>query len=156
MEPVFRAIGCYLLLLFIVRLSGKRGLAQVTIFDLILLLLISQTVGQIGDDSSLTTAAIIAITLVVINRANDTIAHRWADMSHVLEDAPLILIENGVVHEDRMTRMKIRLDDILENGRLDEGVERLDQIKHATLERSGAISIIAKERDDEGEGSAAG
>jgi uncharacterized membrane protein YcaP (DUF421 family) len=156
MEPVFRAIGCYLLLLFIVRLSGKRGLAQVTIFDLILLLLISQTVGQIGDDSSLTTAAIIAITLVVINRANDTIAHRWADMSHVLEDAPLILIENGVVHEDRMTRMKVRLDDILENGRLEEGVERLDQIKHATLERSGAISIIAKERQDEGEGSAGG
>jgi uncharacterized membrane protein YcaP (DUF421 family) len=46
MEPVLRAIGCYLLLLFVVRLSGKRGLAQVTIFDLILLLLISQTVGQ--------------------------------------------------------------------------------------------------------------
>jgi uncharacterized membrane protein YcaP (DUF421 family) len=88
----------------------------------------------------------------VINRANDTVAHRWADMSHVLEDAPLVLIENGVVHEDRMTRMKIRLDDILENGRLDEGVERLDQIKHAILERSGAISIIAKDGKDEGEG----
>ncbi len=73
-----------------------------------------------------------------------------------MEDAPLILIENGVVHEDRMTRMKVRLDDILENGRLDEGVERLDQIKHAVLERSGAISIIAKERDDEGEGSVSG
>jgi uncharacterized membrane protein YcaP (DUF421 family) len=156
MEPVLRAIGCYLLLLFIVRLSGKRGLAQVTIFDLVLLLLISQTVGQalIGNDSSLATAAIITITLVVINRANDTLAHRWADMSHVLEDAPLVLIENGVVHEDRMTRMKIRLDDILENGRLDESVERLDQIKHAILERSGAISIIAKEGEDEGEGSA--
>ena len=158
MEPVLRAIGCYLLLLFIVRLSGKRGLAQVTIFDLVLVLLISQTVGQalIGNDSSLTTAAIITITLVVINRANDTVAHRWADMSHVLEDAPLVLIENGVVHEDRMARMKIRLDDILENGRLDEGVERLDQIKHAILERSGAISIIAKQGEDEGEGSAGG
>jgi uncharacterized membrane protein YcaP (DUF421 family) len=110
MEPVLRAIGCYLLLLFVVRLSGKRGLAQVTIFDLVLLLLISQTVGQalIGNDSSLTTAAIITITLVVINRANDTLAHRWADMSHVLEDAPLVLIENGVVHEDRITRMKAR------------------------------------------------
>src|SRR3954453_14935053 len=139
MESVLRAIGCYLLLLFVVRLSGKRGLAQVTIFDLVLLLRISQTVGQalIGNDSSLTTAAIITVTLVVINRANDTVAHRWADMSHVLEDAPLVLIENGVVHDDRMTRMKIRLDDILENGRLDEGVERLDQIKHAILERSG-------------------
>ena len=158
MEPVLRAIGCYLLLLFVVRLSGKRGLAQVTIFDLVLLLLISQTVGQalIGNDSSLTTAAIITVTLVVINRANDTVAHRWADMSHVLEDAPLILIENGVVHEDRMTRMKIRLDDILENGRQDEGLERLDQIKHAILERSGAISIIAKEGEDEGEESAGG
>jgi uncharacterized membrane protein YcaP (DUF421 family) len=150
MEPVLRAVGCYLLLLVVVRLSGKRGLAQVTIFDLVLLLLISQTVGQalLGNDSSLTTAAIITITLVVINRSNDTVAHRWADMSHVLEDAPLVLIENGVVHEDRMTRMKIRLDDVLENGRLDEGVERLDQIKHAILERSGAISIIAKDRED--------
>src|SRR5215218_4683638 len=135
MEPVLRAIGCYLLLLFIVRLSGKRGLAQVTIFDLVLLLLISQTVGQalIGNDSSLTTAAIITITLIVINRGNDT-----------------------VVHEARMARLQLRLDDILENGRLDEGVERLDQIKHAILERSGAISIIAKDSEDEGEGSAGG
>ena len=55
-----------------------------------------------------------------------------------------------------MARMKVRLDDILENGRLDESVERLDQIKHAILERSGAISIIAKQGEDEGEGSAGG
>ena len=144
MEPVLRALGCYLLLLIVVRLSGKRGLAQVTIFDLILLLLISQTVGQalIGSDSSLTTAAVVAVTLVVMNRVNDEAAHRWADASHVLEDAPLVLIENGHVHEDRMTRMKIRLDDVLETARLDEGLERLEQIKHAVLERSGAISII--------------
>jgi len=151
MEPVLRALGCYLLLLLIVRLSGKRGLAQVTIFDLILLLLISQTVGQalIGNDSSLTGAAIIAITLVVVNRVNDLAAHRWADASHVLEDAPLILIEDGHIHDDRLAKMKIRLDDILENGRVDEGVERLDQIKYAVLERSGAISIIARDGDDE-------
>ena len=71
MEPVLRALGCYLLLLIVVRLSGKRGLAQVTIFDLILLLLISQTVGQalIGDDSSLTTAAIITVTLLLVTAA---------------------------------------------------------------------------------------
>jgi uncharacterized membrane protein YcaP (DUF421 family) len=152
MEPVLRAVGCYLLLLLIIRLSGKRGLAQVTIFDLVLLLLISQAVGQalIGNDSSLTAAAIITITLVVLNRVNDWAAHRWADMSHVLEDAPLVLIEDGHVHEDRLTKMNIRLDDILENGRLDEGVERLDEIKHAVLERSGAISIIARSGDEGG------
>ena len=151
MEPVFRAIGCYLLLLIVVRLSGKRGLAQVTIFDLILLLLISQTVGQalIGNDSSMTTAAIITITLVVANRVNDSAAHRWADASHVLEDAPLMLIEDGHIHDDRLAKMKIRLDDILENGRIEEGVERLDQIKHAVLERSGAISIIARDGGDD-------
>jgi uncharacterized membrane protein YcaP (DUF421 family) len=147
MEPVLRAIGCYLLLLLIIRLSGKRGLAQITIFDLVLLLLISQAVGQalIGNDSSLTAAFVITVTLVVINRGNDWAAHRWADASHVLEDAPLVLIEDGHIHEDRLATMKIRLDDILENGRLDEGVERLDQIKHAVLERSGAISIITRD-----------
>ena len=150
MEPVLRALGCYLLLLIVVRLSGKRGLAQVTIFDLILLLLISPTVGQalIGNDSSLTTAAVITVTLVVINRASDAAAHRWADMSHVLEDAPLVLIENGHVHDERMAHMKVRLDDVLERARLDEGVERLEQIKHAILERSGAISIIPADADD--------
>src|SRR4051794_1630230 len=149
MEPVLRALGCYLLLLIVVRLSGQRGLAQITIFDLILLLLISQTVGQalIGDDLSLTTAAVIAITLIDINRVNDAAAHRWADMSHVLEDAPLVLIENGQVLDDRMAHMKIRNDDVLETARLDEGVERLEQIKHAILERSGAISIIPADDD---------
>ena len=152
MEPVLRTIGCYLLLLLIIRLSGKRGLSQVTIFDFILLLLISQAVGQalIGNDSSLTTAAIITITLVVVNRGNDWAAHRWADASHVLEDAPLVLIEDGDIHDDRLRKMKVRLDDILENGRIEEGVERLDQIKHAVLERSGAISIVVRDgRDDE-------
>jgi uncharacterized membrane protein YcaP (DUF421 family) len=151
MEPVLRAIGCYLLLLLIVRLSGKRGLAQVTIFDFVLLLLISQAVGQalVGNDSSLTTAAIITITLVVVNRVSDWAAHRWADASHVLEDAPLVLIEDGHIHDDRLRKMKIRLDDILENGRIEEGVERLDQIKHAVLERSGSISIIARAGDDD-------
>src|SRR3954447_707404 len=150
MEPVLRVIGCYLLLLLVVRLSGKRGLAQVTIFDLILLLLISQTVGNalIGDDSSLTTAAVITVMLVVINRVSDAAAHRWADMSHVLEDAPLVLIEDGQVLEDRMAHMKIRLDDVLETARLEEGVERLEQIKHAVLERNGAISIIPADADD--------
>ena len=76
MEPVLRALGCYLLVLFIVRLSGKRGLAQVTIFDFVVLLLISQAVGQalIGNDTSLTTAAIIAITLVVVNRSSISVS----------------------------------------------------------------------------------
>jgi uncharacterized membrane protein YcaP (DUF421 family) len=151
MEPVLRAVGCYLLLLLIVRLSGKRGLSQVTIFDFILLLLISQAVGQalIGNDSSLTAAAIITITLVVVNRVSDWAAHRWADASHVLEDAPLVLIEDGHIHDDRLRKMKIRLDDILENGRTEEGIERLDQIKHAVLERSGAISIISRDGEDD-------
>jgi uncharacterized membrane protein YcaP (DUF421 family) len=149
-EPVLRAIGCYLLLIVIIRISGKRGLAQITIFDLVLLLLISQTVGQalIGNDSSITGAAIIAVTLAVVNHVNDLVAHRWAEMSHVLDDAPLVLIQNGELYEDRLAQMKIRVDDILESARLDEGLERLDQVKHAVLERSGAISIIPRDGED--------
>src|SRR3954454_1301231 len=143
MEPVLRALGCYLLLLIVVRLSGKRGLAQVTIFDLILLLLISQTVGQalIGDDSSVTTAAVITITLVVINRVNDAAAHRWAAMSHVLEDAPLVLIENGQVHDDRLEQMKIRLDDVLETPGRDLDGELLEQMNDPVVEGTQPISI---------------
>jgi uncharacterized membrane protein YcaP (DUF421 family) len=53
-----------------------------------------------------------------------------------------------VVVVDRLAHMKIRLDDLLETARLDDGIERLEQIKHAILERSGAISIIPADAED--------
>lgn len=59
-------------------------------------------------------------------------------------DVPLVLIEDGYMFHDRMKKSRVSEDDILERAREQLGLERLDQIKYAVLERSGGISIIPK------------
>lgn len=93
---------------------------------------------------------IITITLVVIKRVDDTVAHHLGRHESRARGRAAGLIETGCIHEDRLGRMKIRIDGMLGNARRDEGVERLDQIKRAVLERSGAISVVPRDGDDAG------
>jgi uncharacterized membrane protein YcaP (DUF421 family) len=66
-------------------------------------------------------------------------------VERVLEDVPLIIVEHGRPLKDRMDRARVDEADVLEAAREVSGVERLDQIKYAVLERSGKISVITSE-----------
>ena len=146
MESVIRAFSIYLLLMVIFRLSGKRSLSDVTTFDFILLLIISEATQNalIGDDFSLTTSAIVIITLVTLDIALSLVTARSGKVEKLLSDVPTIVVEDGHPLEDRMAKLRVSLDDVLEQGRITQGVERLDQIKFAVVERSGAISVIPR------------
>ena len=146
MEPVLRAATVYLFLLLVIRLTGKRSLAQLTAFDLILLLIISEATQQalLGDDFSITTAAIVITTLRAIERLFDALAHRSARVDRWVNGVPLVIVEDGRVHRDRLAHLHITEDEILEQARQSQGLERLDQIKHAVVERTGTISIIPR------------
>lgn len=134
----------YAFLLAIFRLSGKRALAEVTLFDFITLLVMSEATQQAltGNDFSITNAMLIVLTLVVLNRIMDLASLRSRRLGRVLNDQPLILIENGRPMEDRMRRAEVDEQDILEQARGRQALERLEQIKWAILERDGSISII--------------
>ena len=148
MESVIRAAAVYLFLLIVFRLSGQRTLAQITTFDLVLLLIISEAIQQalIGNDNSMINAALIVLTLAGLNVALSVLKQRSKLAERVLEDVPLVLVSDGRVLQERMDKVRVDTDDILEAARESHGLERLDQIKMAVLERSGEISIIPRSR----------
>lgn len=144
MDSVFRAAAVYLILLVILRIAGKRTLAQITVFDFILVLIISEATQQalLGDDFSITGAAIVIATLVLLDIALSVLKQRSQRVDEIIDDIPVVIVDNGKLLLNRMNRARIDEQDILVAARELHGLERLDQIKYAVLERSGGISIV--------------
>lgn len=144
MDSVFRAAAVYLILLVILRIAGKRTLAQITVFDFILVLIISEATQQalLGDDFSITAAAVVIATLVLLDIALSVLKQRSNRLDEIIDDIPVVIVDNGKLLQDRMNRARIDEQDILVAARELHGLERLDQIKYAVLERSGGISIV--------------
>jgi uncharacterized membrane protein YcaP (DUF421 family) len=72
------------------------------------------------------------------------LAKRWPAFDNLVEDAPLVIVRNGELLPDRMHKERVDESDILEAAREYEGLERLEQIKYAILERTGQITIVPK------------
>lgn len=146
METILRAAAIYLIVWLVMRITGKRTLAQVTIFDFVLLLMVSQAGQQalLGDDLSLTNALLIIVTLVGIHLLFTAANYRWPVFDQFANDVPLVLIDDGRVLDERMRKSKVNEDDILEQARMAHGLERMDQIKYAVLERTGGISVVPR------------
>jgi uncharacterized membrane protein YcaP (DUF421 family) len=148
MNSVLRAFLIYGFLFVALRLSGKRTLAQVTPFDLVLLLIISEAVqnGMTQNDLSLTNSIVLVTTLVLLD-IGISFLKRNHRIGRVIESAPLIVVQNGEPLAERMAATRITEDDVLEAARMSHGLERMDQVKHAVLEPDGEISIIPRRRD---------
>lgn len=146
MDAVLRATAIYVGLLVIVRVSGKRTLAQITVFDFVLLLVVAEATqqGLLGDDVSVTNALLVILTLIGIERTADLLSVMSGRFDRLLEGGSVVILEDGRANDERLRKLRISLDDILEQARASQGVERLDQIKYAVVERSGSISIIPK------------
>ncbi|HWV24132.1 MAG TPA: YetF domain-containing protein [Thermomicrobiales bacterium] len=144
MDAVLRAASIYIFLLVIFRITGKRSLTEMTPFDLILLLIISETTQQamLGDDFSTTNAVLVICTLIGFEVASSIITFRFPRLSPILEDAPLILYANGKFQKEHMKKERITEADILRAARTNQGIYRLDQIKYAILEKTGEVSIL--------------
>ena len=148
MESVIRPVLVYLVLLLLLRLSGKRTLAQITSFDFVLLLTISNATQQalIGEDNSMVHGAIMVATLIGLNYVMQLLKQRSKWFERVLDDIPLVIVADGKPLKDRMHKARVDEDDVLDAARQSCGLEHMDQIRHAILERDGQISIIPRSR----------
>jgi uncharacterized membrane protein YcaP (DUF421 family) len=150
MDTVIRAACIYFVLLIILRFAaGRRTLAQATPFDLVLLLIISETIQQAfidGEDSSVTSALIAIVTLVGIDVLLAQVKSKWHGLAKFLDGSPMVLVENGKLLETRMRYSRVDEDEIMEAARSLHGLTSLDQIKYAILETSGEISVVPKNR----------
>jgi uncharacterized membrane protein YcaP (DUF421 family) len=144
METVLRCAAIYFFLLIVFRVSGKRTLSEMSSFEFVVLLIISETTQQalIDSDHSITNAAVAILTLIGLSIVLSMLKQRFPSSEPVLEGIPVLLVENGHLQLDRMKQARVGKDDILEAARHAHGLERLDQIKYAVLEISGGITII--------------
>jgi uncharacterized membrane protein YcaP (DUF421 family) len=145
-DAVLRALAVFVILLVLFRLSGKRTLSQVTTFDFVLLLIVSEATQQalLGEDFSITQAALVIATLIGLDRLSDYLSWRFGWFQRATESVPLVLIEDGRVLHDVMAKAHVDVEEILEAARENQGLERVDQIKWAVLETSGGISVVPK------------
>lgn len=146
MDAVLGALGIYVVLLLVFRLTGKRTLAQVTTFDFVILLIVSEATQQalLGEDFSVTMAVLVILTFVTLDRIADYLGWRFPRLGLVIDGAPVVLIERGRPLEDRMRQHQLDLEQILQEARTTQGIRSTDEIDYAILERSGAISVIPR------------
>ena len=148
MEMIFRALAIYLILLVVFKIAGRRALLQITSFDLILLLIISEATQQalLGNDFSVTGAMLTIITLIVVDMLFGMMKKYFSGAESALDGSPVILVENGTVLREKLKKVDVSCDDILGAARQNQGITELEKIKYAILERNGHISIIPLEK----------
>jgi uncharacterized membrane protein YcaP (DUF421 family) len=152
MEAIARGLVVYGFLLVLFRLAGKRTLSNATNFDLVLLLIISETTQQamVNDDPSLVNCGVLILTLIgadillsLLKQWNPRI-EAWVDGS------PLIVVKDGKPLASRLNQERIDESDILEAAREQQGLERMEQIKYAVLERNGKITVVPGSKQEAG------
>ena len=147
MESVVRGAAVYVVLLVLFRISGKRSLAQITTFDFVLLLIVAEAIQQalIDTDNSMTNAFLVVMTLLGIDIGLSLVKGRVPGLEKLIDDVPLVLVEDGRPLKERMDKARVDEEDILASARQSQGLERMEQIKYAVLERSGGISVVPKQ-----------
>lgn len=147
MELILRGVAVYLFLLVLFRILGKRSLSETTTFDFVLLLIVGEATQQalLGNDFSVTNALVLITVLMGVDIIFVKLKGRYKKLDRLLEGAPLILVDHGAPLTARMKESHVDAEDIMEAARVSHGLERLEQIKYAVLERDGQISIIPSE-----------
>jgi uncharacterized membrane protein YcaP (DUF421 family) len=146
LDLILRAFVVYLVLLLGIRLTGKREVGQMTPFDLVLLLLISNAVqnAMIGPYNALTAGIVAALILLIINRGMSRLVFRNRKWRRRIEGSPTLLVYDGEINWQAMRREGISEPDLRAALR-EHGVELSSQVHMAVLEIDGNISVIRKD-----------
>lgn len=144
-EKILRPIVVYVFLVIGLRLAGKRELAQLNPFDLVVLLTLSNTVQNaiIGDDNSVTGGVIGAATLLLVNYLVVRLLFRHEKLDRLVEGEATVLIEHGRILDDKLTKEVLSIEE-LEAAAHKQGFGDLREVDRATLDPSGTISFTGK------------
>ena len=144
-EKVLRPVVVYAFLVIGLRLAGKRELAQLNPFDLVVLLTLSNTVQNaiIGDDNSVTGGLLGAATLLAVNALVVRFLYRHERLERLVEGEADVLIEDGKIRYDRLKAELVTLPE-LGSAAHKQGFASLDEVDRAVLEPGGTISFFAK------------
>jgi uncharacterized membrane protein YcaP (DUF421 family) len=142
-DIVLRTAVVYLVILIGLRLAGKREIGQMTVFDLVVLLLLANAVqnAMVGPDTSLTGGILAAAVLLILNAVVARLRLRWPRLRRFVEGSPTLLVLHGEVIVDHMRREGLD-QETLEAALREHGVADLSGVEMAVLEIDGSISVV--------------
>jgi uncharacterized membrane protein YcaP (DUF421 family) len=146
LEKVVRTVAVYAVILVLFRLTGKRGLAQLTSFDMVVVFLLSNVVQNaiIGNDNSLLGGAVGAVTLVVVNTFVTRSAAVSPAVERVLEGTPTTVIEDGQLDQHAARRIGLRAGELEQAVRLQNG-DSVRDVRVGRLEPTGQLILTLKD-----------
>ena len=144
-DKILRAVIVYFFLVAGLKLAGRRELAQLNAFDLVVLLTIANTVQSaiIGNDNSVTGGLIGATTLLVVNYLVVRFAYEYKRKHRHIADSGAVLVENGRVRQESLKKQLISLDELKEAASR-QGFESLRQVERAVLNQNGSFAFVKK------------
>jgi len=150
LEKILRPVIVYVFLIVGLRLSGKRELAQLNPFDLIVLLTLSNTVQNaiIGDDNSVTGGILGATSLLAINYLVVRFLYDHRKVDQLVEGRADVLIEDGKIHEHKLKKELITKEELAAAARK-QGFDSLSEVRQCVLEPGGTLSFTARKPDTE-------
>lgn len=148
LDIIFRSISVYLFMVIVLRIFGKKELSQLNTADVILILLISNSVqnAMVGSNSSLLGGIVAALALFLINYLFKNIMLRSKFIKNLVQDKPEILIHNGKIEFKTLAKLGITSDELQEAMR-EHGVQYFKEVKLAMFEIDGTISIISGDKN---------
>lgn len=143
---IISSVSVYIFIVIAIRLFGKKELAQLSIIDLVLILLISNSVqnAMVGDDSSLAGGLVAATSLFVVNYLLKVIMFKFPHLGKLIQGEPVMLIYNGKLNMNNIEKSKISIRELMEAVR-EHGVSSIEDVNLAVLEVDGNISILSDE-----------
>ena len=142
-EVVTRTALVYLAVFVGLRVMGKRELGQMTVFDLVVILLIANAVqnAMVGPDVSVTGGILAAFVLLLLNRVVAMLRFHKTAWGRLVEGTPTVLVQDGRILEANLRREGVERDD-LEMAMREHGVDSPDAVKLAVLETDGTVSVV--------------
>jgi uncharacterized membrane protein YcaP (DUF421 family) len=146
LEKIVRAAAVYVFLLVGLRLTGKRQMGQMSSFDLVVLLIISNVLqnAMIGNDNSVLGGFLGAATILALNYGVTRLAFSRRGIERLLEGAPTLLIHNGKVIEANLRRELLTRDELMAGLRR-QGISAVEEVHVALLEETGTITAVKRE-----------
>jgi uncharacterized membrane protein YcaP (DUF421 family) len=146
LEKIVRAAAVYLFLLVGLRLTGKRQMGQMSSFDLVVLLIISNVLqnAMIGNDNSVLGGFLGAATILLLNYGVTRLAFSRRGLERLIEGAPTLLIHNGKVIEANLRRELLTRDELMAGLRR-QGIMAVEEVHVALIEETGTITAVRRE-----------
>ncbi len=146
LNVVFSSSVVYIFITIAIRIFGKKELAQLSVLDIVFVLLISNAVqnAMVGSDTSLQGGLLAACTLFILNFTFKYVLFRSKKLTHLMEGEPVILVSDGKINDSNLRKMQITTDELLESVH-EHGVHSIKDVNLAILEVDGNISILSND-----------